>query len=436
MRGRGVAFYLFLIALSSTVAAAPDSRPNILLIILDTVRYDATSFGDPSGNNTPFLASLAASGVVFHNAYATHDFTPPSHFAMLTGIREGLGSEFDRAEYGAPFQLRLTGYDTFGVSANQLLLPSTMPALRGLSRFRGVQEIDQGTIPFAALADIDLRLRMFGCRITPRNRAMLYYSSDRILMEVVSQIRVAKRPWFGFVNLIDAHEPYAPDLKTYPPEKSLPANFDGDIMERKLGSELLNPESIEDPARREYVKRKIADVRSPKLVAVDLPPEHRAIYRRRYLAEVRALDARLRDFFELLRREKLFANTVVIIASDHGESFGEDDLITHMFSESGAIEVTHHVPLLIVTPASVRPTTRAVDRRVSIAAIAPTIYDLAGIDAAPLRERFTDSPRSLIPLFATMPPPSYKLTLPGAAEIDADAKKEMERRLRALGYLH
>src|SRR5712691_9112171 len=125
MRGRGFAFCIFVVAFSSGVAATSPQRPNVLLIVLDTLRYDATSFGDPSTNNTPFLASLAAGGVVFHNAYSTHDFTPPSHFAMLTGIREGLGTSVDRAEYGVPFQLRLAGYDTFGVSANQLLAPST-----------------------------------------------------------------------------------------------------------------------------------------------------------------------------------------------------------------------------------------------------------------------------------------------------------------------
>ncbi|HEY8132497.1 MAG TPA: sulfatase-like hydrolase/transferase, partial [Thermoanaerobaculia bacterium] len=59
----------------------PPRRPNILLIVIDTLRYSATSFPDASKNNTPVLASLATRGVVFTNAYSTHDFTPTSHFS-------------------------------------------------------------------------------------------------------------------------------------------------------------------------------------------------------------------------------------------------------------------------------------------------------------------------------------------------------------------
>ena len=71
---------------------------------------------------------------------------------------------------------------------------------------------------------------------------------------------------------------------------------------------------------------------------------------------------------------------MVIITSDHGESFGEADLITHMFHDCGDYESTHHVPMLILMPPSMRTSTRTVDRRVSIANLPATIYDLAGLD--------------------------------------------------------
>src|SRR5581483_11393252 len=89
---------LLLLCVSSVFAADPPPArpPNVLLIVIDTLRYSATSFGNPTRNNTPFLASLASRGVVFTNAYSTHDFTPTSHFSMFTGLRNGLGSDDDR----------------------------------------------------------------------------------------------------------------------------------------------------------------------------------------------------------------------------------------------------------------------------------------------------------------------------------------------------
>jgi len=70
-----------------------------------------------------------------------------------------------------------------------------------------------GTI-FDATGDmtaIDFRLALFGCRPTAHNRAMLYFSADRLLPDFVQQIRSAQKPFFGFVNLVDPHEPYVPD---------------------------------------------------------------------------------------------------------------------------------------------------------------------------------------------------------------------------------
>ena len=71
--------------LISAVPAPRNNRPNILLIVVDTLRFDAVS---PA--TTPFLASLSKRGVVFTHAYSTHDFTPTSHYSIFTGLHDGL----------------------------------------------------------------------------------------------------------------------------------------------------------------------------------------------------------------------------------------------------------------------------------------------------------------------------------------------------------
>ena len=418
-------FIVFLLFICPTLSAAP--RPNILLIVIDTLRYDATL-----NDNMPFLASLEARGVLFTNAYAPHDFTPTSHFSMVTGLRDGLGTDDDRLENGVPYQLQRAGYHTFGTAANALISPKLMPTFRGFGDFKEPGDINMGNI-FEAVEDmteIDLRLALFNCRPTPHARAMVYFSADRLLPIFLDQIRHAKTPYFGFVNLIDPHEPYIPNPDLYSPEKALPPGFNGDVVQRRLGPQLLNPDA--------NAKKKIEQAGAASLTTLDLSPEALAIYHRRYNATARAVDASLRNFFDMLQREGLLKNTIVIITSDHGESFGEQQLITHMFHDRGDPESTHHVPMLFVLPASLHSTTRTVDRRVSIRSLAPTIYDLAGLNWAGFKTRYPLYAPSLLPLFAETPPHYIaKVVVPKPAKQDhSEAEQERLKALRALGYVH
>jgi arylsulfatase len=201
---------------------------------------------------------------------------------------------------------------------------------------------------------------------------------------------------------------------------------------------LVDPDSIPDPERRAYVRKKIAEAGAKSLTAIDLSPEARQIYRSRYRATVRGTDDALQQFFTAAEREKLLDNTLIIITSDHGEAFGEADLMTHMFGDRGDYESTHHVPIIIVLPPRMRTSTRLIDRKVSIANLAPTIYDMAGINWSAFPARFPDYPRSLMPLFTSgTPQHSATITLPKAEKQDhSEAAREREKALRALGYIH
>jgi arylsulfatase A-like enzyme len=414
--------------------------PNILLIVIDTLRYSATSFPDPSRNNTPFLARLAARGVLFTNAYSTHDFTPTSHFSMFTGLQNGLGTDDDRPENALPYQLGRAGYSTFALVANDLIGQKQMPTFRGFGDFRQTGDVITGTAldALADTTDIDAHLAMFNCRPTAHARAMVYFSAQRLLPIFLQQIRAARPPYFGFVNLVDPHEPYIPDPSIYPPERSVPPGFNGDVLQRRLGPELRDPDAIDDPARRAYVKQKISEAGAKSLTAIDLSPQARAIYRARYRATVRETDIALEEFFGMLDKERLLEDTVVIITSDHGESFGEADLITHMFNDQGDYESTHHVPMLIVLPPRMRTSTRTIDRKVSIANLAPTVYDLAGMNWSALQARYNGYPRSLLPLFSTTAPVyTAEVLLPRPEKQDhAEAIREREKSMKSLGYIH
>lgn len=430
LRACGVFVAAFLV-----ISAAPISktnRPNILLIVVDTLRFDAVS-----AENTPFLASLGKRAVVFTHAYSTHDFTPTSHFSMFTGLRDGLGGDIDGVELGLPYQLQRSGYTTFATVANDLIGTRQMPVLRGFGDFKDLLDVRANPNDLMmARTKIDMRLAMYGFRPTTHARAIAYFNAGRLLPLFAQQINVAKAPYFGFVNLIDPHEPFVPDPDFYPPEQKLPPGFAADVLTRNVGPELAHPESIADPARRKYVQSLIDTVTFPRLVAIDLSPEALQIYHQRYLAKVKKADAMLQLFFGDLERQHALDNTVVIITSDHGEEFGESHFITHMLRDKGNYEATHHVPLMVVLPRSMTAKAAVVDREVSIDMIAPTIYDFAALDPSPLRTHLPGFAPSLTRLLVSSPQPYVAVaSIPPKAQHDATAASERERAMKSLGYI-
>jgi arylsulfatase A-like enzyme len=417
--------------LISAVPAPRNNRPNILLIVVDTLRFDAVS---PA--TTPFLASLSKRGVVFTHAYSTHDFTPTSHYSIFTGLRDGLDSDNDRVELGVPYQLRQNGYSTFATVANDLIGQKQMPVLRGFADFKDLLDVKSNSNELmTARTKIDMRLAMYGFRPTPHALSIAYFNAGRLLPLFADQIRSAKAPYFGFVNLIDAHEPFIPDPDYYPPEQKIPPGFVADVLTRNVGPELAHPELIADPIRRQYVQSLIDTVKFPRLVAIDLSPEALQIYHQRYLSKVRKTDAMLQLFFEMLDREKALDNTVVIITSDHGEEFGESHFITHMLRDKGNFEATHHVPLMVILPKDMPRKAPVVDREVSIDMIAQTIYDLAGIDASPLRKQLLGFAPGLNRFLAAAQPYVAVASVPAKTEHDSRAASERERAMRSLGYI-
>ena len=78
---------------STTVPPSP-GLPNILLIVLDTVRADRTDLVDPTLDNTPSMLALGNTGTIYSQAYANSTWSLPSHATLFTGLyphRHGAG---------------------------------------------------------------------------------------------------------------------------------------------------------------------------------------------------------------------------------------------------------------------------------------------------------------------------------------------------------
>ncbi len=109
--------------------------------------------------------------------------------------------------------------------------------------------------------------------------------------------------------------------------------------------------------------------------AYDPPPPFAARYRSEpYVGEIASVDAEIGRLRESLEAKGLLENTVVVVTSDHGEGLGEHGEATHGVF---LYQSTLHVPLVIRAPGW--PRGHRVAGTVSLADVAPTLLDLAGL---------------------------------------------------------
>jgi hypothetical protein len=107
----------------AALPAAPSGAPNVLLIVLDTVRADHLSLYGYERDTTPNLKRLARKGIRFDQAQSTASWTLPSHASMLTGrwpheMTAGLEGPLDGTHRTLAEALRARGYATAGFVAN------------------------------------------------------------------------------------------------------------------------------------------------------------------------------------------------------------------------------------------------------------------------------------------------------------------------------
>ena len=192
----------------------PAGAPNVLFIVLDTVRAESLSLYGYGRETSPHLARLAARGVRFDQARAAASWTLPSHASMFTARwPHELSARIDRpldatfptlAEY-----LRDRGYATAGFIANTFFCNSWYGLGRGFVHYE-----DMALTPLEVLRSSGLGRRLVkGAGALPRNRPGAYFQrkdAPTVNDEVLTWIdrRPRDRPFFAFLNYFDAHDPY------------------------------------------------------------------------------------------------------------------------------------------------------------------------------------------------------------------------------------
>jgi arylsulfatase A-like enzyme len=338
--------------------------PNVLLVVLDTARRDAVEpYGAPAGA-TPAITDLARRGAALPNAYATANWTIPSHASMFTGLlprdvgltRVPGGSPPGAKPVLAAFEdrflpevLRRAGYATKGLSTNLWVSQHSGFEL-GFDDFhyRPTMRLkDAGELIGAGRRETLTWIRE-GTRARVDDGAA---ETGRVLRRSIEDW--SGRPTFWFVNLVECHSPYLPPR----PWNDL----------HKL-----------DRARAALEAKRYLNLLAILLYvggALDIPDAAFERMRHLYKRAISYMDAWLADVLEALDRRGILDETLVIVTSDHGEHFGEERLFGHGFSlDQGLI----HVPLVMAGPGALDT-----DRAVSLAELPRVIAAAAGLDEHP-----------------------------------------------------
>ncbi len=200
---------------AATLPAARAGTPNILFVILDTVRAQELRLFGYFRDTTPVLDSLATHATVFDLAIVPGNWSLPSHRSMLTGRWPHELQRANGDQSGLPYPtvadvLADQGYRTGGFVANWFSLGWES----GLGE--GFQHYDDYGHSLGQIARGSAMVRWFASRRALRRRIGLYDSLGRrhapeITRDLLKWLkRGSDHPYFAFVNYLDAHSPYLP----------------------------------------------------------------------------------------------------------------------------------------------------------------------------------------------------------------------------------
>jgi len=339
-------------------------RPNVLLIVFDTARADAFEPYGAGMGASPTVAQLASRGAALPSAYATSNWTLPSHVSMLSGLlprATGLmqapgGKAINCRPYVEaltdrllPAVLRRNGYDTRAASSNAWISHPTGFA-SGFNEFHDVWSERQRKVD-----DKSMRGRAHWLLEGARRRADDGAAQIEALLSRWIDERPA-RPFFWFVNLVECHSPYLPPR---------PYN------DLRFTARLKAADDV-----RKY--QGIVGVWRACAVRKPLPSSALARMRHLYGRSILSLDDWLARLLERLDAKGVLDDTIVIVTSDHGENLGESNLIGHSFSLDQRLI---HVPWIMAGP-GVRP----LDRVTSLAEMPELVADAVDLDEHPWHE--------------------------------------------------
>jgi arylsulfatase A-like enzyme len=345
---------------SSPIVASARRRamPNVVVVLLDTVRADHTSLFGYRRETTPKLEALANESFVFPTAYAPAPETIESVMSIFTSqypTTHGVisfSNRLSRQTATLASALADAGYVTVGITEGGSVA-SDFGFDQGFDRYLDVTK--SGVQPTRPHKFVE---HSFG-------------QAERFVRDTGDQ------PYFLFLHTYEAHTPYAPPMK---PERDWDSAYRGPVGN-----------SIDWPEVEKMLMAKQLQPRSPDATHIE------ALYD----AGIHHADEWLGKFVDDLRASGRLDRTLLVVTSDHGEDmFDHLAIATHGHS---LYDELLRVPLVIRMPGA--PADRAKGRvtipdTVSTLDVLPTIVDALGLTRVPRTQG-----KSFLPLLEAQPMP-------------------------------
>ncbi|WP_336328796.1 sulfatase [Halovenus sp. HT40] len=293
------------------------AKPNILLLVLDSMRSDRVSCYGHDRETTPNLDEFASQATRYTNAYTPAPWTLPTHISLFTGLfpsEHGITNAFPDSNLQLSEdistladKLHDKGYRTGGFSNN--------PWVGKTSNLnRGFDDYVEWNLEIGSESESEIHSRTdrllsrFHSLVGHAARQPVYilkrpFFTSSLTRRASSWIDSAvegNEPWFCFMNLMEAHSPYFPPKSAF---RKLGLDTPGPIEPRVLNTKLLA-----------HIMGKTgldSQTRDRVLEFCD--------------ASLRYQDQKVSELLDSLKRKGIFDNTLIIICSDHGKTLGDFD---------------------------------------------------------------------------------------------------------------
>jgi len=373
----------------------PARQPNILLVVLDTLRRDRLSIYGAPHETSPGFDAFAGRAARFDRAVAPAQWTIPAHGSLFTGLYPGghrliqANGLLDPMHPTLAEILQVGGYETIAFCNNALVGAIDHGLQRGFDRFFNYAT----AVPYRPYDHHKSALRRnFTGWFRPHARRMgnMFARSDALFRMALTPLLTpiwskyinfkgstalsiddlirywddhaaggAERPLFAFVNLMGAHLPY------HPP-RDLVDRFAPEIRGDKEAFAFMRRFNADGAGWASPPDRPFSELESRTLTGF-------------YDAEIAYQDAQLDRLLTHLRARGAFDDTVIVVLADHGESHGEHAIMGHGF---GVYRELVHVPMALHVPGvtSGAGEGQRVSANVSTRRLFHTLIDLAGVE--------------------------------------------------------
>lgn len=237
----------------------PEKRPNVVLIMIDTLRADHVGLYGYNRPTTPYIDQFGRENVTFRRAFTAAPWTPPSVASLLTGL-------YASSHGMSPPQNRRDAREAMARLSDELLTIA--------------EYLDEESYRTLALSSNPWISEDFGFEQGFHSfRTSAFSDAETVTSAAVDLLKdeLGGSPYFLYLHYLDPHSPYTP------PERFHAIFRDGQESTTKEWRDEID----------------------------------------RYDGEIRYLDREVGRLLEHLRSRSDYERTIIIIVSDHGEQFGE-----------------------------------------------------------------------------------------------------------------